>query len=348
MKAFVTGSTGLLGNALVRRLEADGHEVTALVRSREKADRVLGDTDARIVVGDVLDVDAFADELRGQDVLFHAAAYFREYFGPGDHTAKLRAVNVDATVALLTAADEAGVGRAVYVSSTGTLGRKPDGSPGDESDRIEPTDTENYYFRSKILADRAVARFRRTHDLPVVTVLPGVMMGPGDAAPTEMGRVVVDLVSGTLPALPDGGFQFVDARDVADAMVRAAERGEDGDRYVVAGRYYDLREFADLVERVSGVPAPRRVLPYRVGLAVGYASELAARVTGSDPLVTRTAVRTVNERVRVSSATAERELGVTFRPFEETLRDEVAWFRENGYVDAAKPGGSRATTAAAR
>lgn len=346
MRAFVTGSTGLLGTALVRRLEADGHEVTALVRSREKADRVLGDADARIVVGDVTNVAGFADELRGQDVLFHAAAYFREYYGSGDHAAKLRAVNVDATVTLLTAADRAGVGRAVYVSSTGTLRQKPDGSPGDESDRLDPTDTENYYFRSKILAERAIARFSETHDLPVVTVLPAGMVGPGDAAPTQMGQVVVDLLSGDLPVVPDGGFQFVDARDVADAMVRAADRGEAGDRYVVAGRFYDLREFVDLVERVSGVPAPRRVLPYRVGLAVGYAGELAGRVTGSDPLITRAAVRVLNERVRLSSAKAERELGVTFRPFEETLRDEVAWFRENGYVDGVSTDDGGPTVAA--
>ncbi|KTG08601.1 hypothetical protein AUR64_18200 [Haloprofundus marisrubri] len=346
MKAFVTGSTGLLGSALVRELERDGHDVTALVRSHEKAERVLGETDARIVVGDMLDVDGFADELRGQDAVFHTAAYFREYFGVGErnHTEQLRAVNVDATVDLLTAADDAGVDRVVYISSSGTIGPKADGSPSDESARRETTDTESYYFRSKILAERAIERFLVTHDLPVVMVLPGVMMGPGDAAPTAMGQVVVDFVEGNLPTLPEGGFSFVDVRDVASATVRSAERGESGERYIVGGRYYDLSEFAEVLERVTGVRAPKRVLPYRVGLAVGYASELAARVTGRDPLITCAAVRTVHEQVELSSQKAIRELDVTFRPFDETLRDEVAWFRDNGYLDSPAERDSTATT----
>ncbi|SFR59490.1 NAD-dependent epimerase/dehydratase family protein [Halogeometricum limi] len=348
MKAFVTGSTGLLGNALVRRLEAEGHEVTALVRSPEKAERILGDTDARIVVGDVTDVGEFADELRGHDVLFHAAAYFREYYGVGDHTARLRAVNVDATVDLLVAAEEAGVGRAVHVSSSGTVGPRRDGSPSDESDCIDPTETENYYFRSKVLAERAVEQFLDEHEMDVVMVLPGVMVGPGDAAPTVMGRVVLDLVAGRVFAIPEGGLSFVDVRDVAEATVAAAERGARGERYVVGGRYRTMAEFAATVGRLTGVRAPRRVLPYRVGLAVGLASELAARVRGGDPLVSRAAVHSVHEGVELSSAKAKRELGVTFRPLEETLRDEVEWFREHGYLDAATAAHPSGQTTAVR
>ena len=83
MRAFVTGSTGLLGNNLVRNLHQAGHEVWALARSKEKAQQTLGDVAARIVVGDIRKVAEFAPCLKGADVVFHTAAYFREYYGQG-------------------------------------------------------------------------------------------------------------------------------------------------------------------------------------------------------------------------------------------------------------------------
>ena len=85
MKAFVTGSTGLLGNNLVRMLEAAGHTVVGLVRSEEKGHRLLGDTRAILIKGDLGDVQAFASALEGCEAVFHTAAYFREYYQPGDH-----------------------------------------------------------------------------------------------------------------------------------------------------------------------------------------------------------------------------------------------------------------------
>ena len=107
MKAFVTGSTGLLGNNLVRALLAQKHQVKALARSQRKAEQLLGDTAAEIVVGDMDDVAAFADELAGCDVLFHGAAFFREYFQPGDHWATLKRINVDTVIESFEAAEAA-------------------------------------------------------------------------------------------------------------------------------------------------------------------------------------------------------------------------------------------------
>lgn len=122
MKAFVTGSTRLLGNNLVRQLLAEGHEVIGLTRSAEKSERMLGDTAATPVVGDIQDIEGFADHLNGCDVVFHTAAYFREYYSKGDHLAKLEAINVTATLDLMAASDARGVKTFVHTSSAGTIG----------------------------------------------------------------------------------------------------------------------------------------------------------------------------------------------------------------------------------
>ena len=89
MKVFVTGSTGLLGNNLVRSLVENGHTVVGLVRSEEKGRWLLGDTGAALVKGDMRDVPAFASALDCCEAVFHTAAYFREYYQPGDHAEAL-------------------------------------------------------------------------------------------------------------------------------------------------------------------------------------------------------------------------------------------------------------------
>ena len=98
MHAFVTGATGLLGSNLVQALLGQGYEVRGLVRSKEKALRVFPAQKIDFVTGDMSDVAAFAPSLAGCDVLFHTAAYFREYYQPGDHKGTLEKINVQGTI----------------------------------------------------------------------------------------------------------------------------------------------------------------------------------------------------------------------------------------------------------
>jgi dihydroflavonol-4-reductase len=333
MRTFVTGATGLYGNALVRELLGAGHEVTVLVRSPAKADRLLGDLDVRVVEGDLDDVAGFEAALADADVLVHAAAYFREYFAPGDHWETLRRLNVDATVALLEAADRHGLSRAIYVSSSGVIGAAPDGGPGDETTVIDPEATDNLYYRSKVLAERAVDEFVATRDLPVVRILPGWMHGPYDAAPTAGGQLVVDIARGDLPALFEGGEHVADARDVARATLAAIDRGTPGERYLVAGPYVSLAEFAATVARLAGTSPPRR-LPAPLATALARVGDLYGRVTGRPAPLTTPALESLRPTRRLDSGKARRELDATFRPIAETIRDELAWFADNGYLES--------------
>jgi dihydroflavonol-4-reductase len=329
MKAFVTGSTGLLGGNLVRQLLEQGWEVKALARSPEKARRWLGGLNVEIVQGDMENVAAFAPHLAGVDVVFHTAAYFREYFGRGDHWPKLKKLNVDATIELLEVAEARGVKKAIYTSSNGTVGMNPNGQIADENTPPDHYTMSNLYFKSKVLADKQVAEFVKTHRLPVVTILPGWIHGPGDAAPTSGGQFVLEFLNGRFPGVLDGGVDVVDVRDVAQAMITMVERGRNGERYTVGGRYTTLAEFFKVMERVSGVPAPRMPLPTPLVLLVARISEFAARLSGGETLMTVNGVRTLTGKRTSSSAKAITELGVSFRPLDETMRDSVAWYAAN-------------------
>jgi len=332
MRAFVTGATGLLGSNLVQTLLEHGHEVRGLVRSPEKAQRVFPGGKVDLVTGNIHDVATFDAALAGCDALFHTAAYFREYYQPGDHKAMLEKINVQGTIDLLIAAEKHGIKKAVHISSAGVIGRKPDGSPGDENTPPDELASSNLYFASKVQAELAIRRFLKERSLPVTMVLPSWMWGPGDWAPTAAGKLVLDFMKQKLPGVVDGGCSVVDVRDVAQATISAAHLGRSGERYIVGGTYHDIADVLATLERVTGVPAPKRKIPYALSLAVGAGAETWARLTSSTALVTRAGVRLLHAKNAVRSDKAVRELSATFRPFEGTVRDEVGWFRSQHFL----------------
>lgn len=331
MKAFVTGGTGLLGGNLVRLLLEKGHQVKILARSQEKAQRLHGDLPVEVVVGDLGNVSAFAAELEGCDVVFHTAAYFREYYQPGDHWPTLKKLNVDATLELIKASREAGVGRFVHTSSEGVLAKVAD-QPSDESSDYNPFAADNLYFKSKVEAEKEIYRYLAEHDQDVVMVLPGWMIGPGDAGPTGSGQFILDIANKALPALFNGGTSTVDARDVAIGMLAVAEQGKSGERYLVAGRYQNLEQVAQAVGEVTGVKVPGLRLPYPVMYVYAWLCELWSKISGRPTTVTLDGVKTMNEHKTISSAKAVQEFGLEFRPLQETVSDTVDWFRENGFL----------------
>lgn len=332
--AFVTGATGLLGNNLVRELRARGIAVKALVRSPAKGRQQFAALDGvELVEGDMGDVAGFADRLRGCDVVFHTAAFFRDNYKGGSHWEELRRINVDGTAALIGEAHRAGVRRFVLTSSIGVLDGEPD-TPIDETCLRRLDDADDYY-RSKILADQAVLAFLARHpDMHASLVLPGWMWGPADIGPTSSGQFVNDVVRGKLPGLVPGSFSVVDARDVALAHIAAAERGRRGERYLAAGRHMTMRELVPLLGGIAGVKTPTRALPLALLYALAGVQELYARATGRPILLSLATVRLmVREagRTHFDHAKSARELALTFRPVAQTVADTVAWYRGHGW-----------------
>jgi dihydroflavonol-4-reductase len=329
VKVFVTGSTGMVGNNLVRLLQQQGHSVRALVRSRQKAAQLIGDVPGvELITGDMDNVKAFAPALEGCDVLMHTAAYFREYAGSADDWQILEKINVKATLQLFEEAEQRGVQKVIYISSSGAIGRKNSDVPGDETDAPDPQMSfRNLYFKSKVIGEEELSRFLKNHKIPVVMVNPSAIMGPGDAGPTAMGKLVQDVTNRKLPGLMAGGLSIVDARDVAQGMINAVERGKSGERYLLSGGFYTFGEICQTVEKVSSVKAPKTTLPFALMLNMARVFQFVSKLTGKPPLATVDNIRFINEKWQWSAAKAQRELGATFRPLEDTVRDTVNWYK---------------------
>lgn len=334
MKAFVTGSTGLLGSNLTQLLLSQGFEVTALTRELTKADKILAEhPNLKVVQGDLQEVDAFAHYLQGCDVLFHTASYFRESFAFGDHWQQLKSINVDATIKLLEAADKAGVSKVIYVSSAcGCVGIIRGGAPSNESTPFQEWNHKNPYFKSKLMAEEAISNFLKSHKLPVVLILPAGMMGPNDAGPTEMGRFILNFLKGKAPLIPGGGFPIVDARDVAMAMLSAVYSGQPNERYLVTGGYYSVSEIMHDLSEASGQPLPSKKLPRFMVPLWTFMQNLIGRIKGKRPFFHGDMVKIMMSRQWFDASKAAQGLKTTYRPLKETIKDTVQWYHQNGYL----------------
>jgi dihydroflavonol-4-reductase len=324
--AAVTGASGHLGANLVRALLEEGHAVRALVRDDVRA---LEGLPVERVRGDVLDPPSLGPLVAGAGAVFHLAARISI---AGDPDGLVLRTNVEGPRHVAAACLAARVPRLVHVSSIHALAARPAGAPVDE--RRGPADAEPgapAYHRSKALGEREVLA-AAARGLGVVVVRPTAVLGPHDHKPSRMGRVLLALARGRMPGLVAGGFDWVDARDVARAAVTAARSGRAGGRYLLPGHWRTLSEVARAVAAWSGRPPPRLVVPMALARLGAPVAEAWARLSGGEPLFTRESLHALRHYRHVRGAEATRDLGWAPRPFEVTVRDALDWLGGRGWL----------------
>ena len=327
MDVLVTGATGFVGANVARLLVADGYRVRVLARPSSSLEALSG-CPVEIFRGNILDPETLAPALAGCGLVFHVAADYRLW---AKDAGEIYRNNVDGTRTVLEACERAGVGRVVYTSSIGTIGHPRDGGPGTETTPVALTDMIGDYKRSKFLAERVAEEFA-SHGLPVVIVNPSNPIGPWEVKPTPTGRLVLDYLLGRTFATLDTGLNLIHVADVARGHLLAARLGHVGERYILGAENLSLSEIFQILERVTGIRAPRLRLPYRLAYLLALANEGLARATGQPPRVPLNGVRMARTHMYVSADKAVRELGLFQTPVEQALRDAVDWFVAYGYA----------------
>lgn len=328
MTILVTGGTGFVGAAVVRKLLEDGQAVRALARKGSDR-RNLDGLDIEIAEGDLTDPDSLKRAAQGITALFHVAADYRLWVP--DPAAMLRA-NVQGSRDIIRAAAEAGAERIVYTSSVAVLGIPKDGTPGDEASPVTVDDMIGIYKRSKFIAEQEVHRLVREEAAPVVIVNPSTPVGPRDVKPTPTGRMIVEAASGKMPAFVDTGLNVVDVDDVAAGHLLAWRRGEIGQRYVLGGENMTLGAILGEIARITGRAAPKVCIPHGVVLPIAHLAEAWARLFGGEPFATVDGVKMARKKMFFSSDKARAAFGYAPRPAAEALARAVVWFKANGYV----------------
>jgi dihydroflavonol-4-reductase len=330
MVTAVSGASGFIGSAVIRKLVAQGRAVRALVEPNARTqnlDALPAGAVERVTV-DVCDFDGMKRALGGCEAYYHLAAIYR-LWNP-DPRAIYR-VNLEGTTTSLLAAQAAGVGRVVYTSSIAAVGLRPDGQPSDETVEFNLYDIANEYLLTKMLSERIALRFASV--LPVVVVNPAFPFGPGDVAPTPTGKIILAILRGEVPGVGEGGFCAIDVDDVAAGHVAAEERGRVGERYILGNHNVSFHDFCHLVARVAGVPPPRHHIPSWVGQGAARAMELwSDHVSHAEPRATLKSVQYIQRNVYFDNQKARRELDLPTTPLEASIERAVRWFREQAMV----------------
>jgi dihydroflavonol-4-reductase len=325
---LVTGATGFVGSAIVRSLLAARFSVRGLVRAKSPRGNLAG-LDIESVDGDICDASTVARAMAGVRYVVHAAADYRLWARQPDAIVR---TNVEGTRTVMEGALAAGVERIVYTSSVATLAQRADGRPADETLPLSETAALGAYKRSKVVAERLVERMITHAALPAVIVHPSTPIGPRDSRPTPTGRVIVAAARGRMPGFVDTGLNLVHVADVADGHVAALARGNIGAHYILGGENVLLADLLGAIARSVGRRPPRFRLPRAPLYPLAAVAEMAAAITGREPLLTLDGLRMSKQRMFFSSARAERELGFHARPWGEGLRDAIDWFRGAGYL----------------
>lgn len=332
MKAFVTGGTGFIGRRLIDNLLAAGYEVTALVRTFDRA-RALPPA-VRTIAGDVNKLASLRLGLRGADALFHLAAWRAPGARPKDQP-RLARTNVDGTRQVLELAGELGVPRIVYTSALSVYGLSP-GRLLDETHEPKSNPAGAEYERSKYRALCEVVRPLQAQGLPIIVVCPSLVFGPGDTSPVQ--RLLRAYSRRRLPVMLAGdsahNWLFVD--DAAAGHRLAAERGRPGETYFLAGAPLNFRQLFAAAERATGLPGPRVWLP---GQLAGLAAPALARL---NPRLAETLRGLAGPPGLATAAKAERELGWQAQPLDDGLRATMAWLAAEALAEAQAAEAARA------
>ncbi len=327
MRVLVTGATGLTGFHATVALARAGHSPRCLVRSEEKLKRAFERAPVPVpdfVVGDMTDGEAVAKAFEGCDGVLHAAGLVSIESKRAD---EVMTTNTRGTELVVGGAVERGLSHVVYVSSLGAIF-----DPwGDETRADGPVvDAGNAYSRSKARCEHAV-RALQERGAPVATIYPSAIHGPDDPGLSETSHGLVTFVRDTILST-SGGYLCVDARDLAQGLVRVLETGRGG-RMIAAGHFLTWPALGDLLTGLTGRPVRRIPGPGWMFRGLGVLGDLARHVVDFDFPMTREAMTFVTRFRPIESSAELAELGVQWRPTRETLEDSLRWLIEAGHLD---------------
>lgn len=325
MSVAVTGATGHLGSNLVRALLADGQHVRAVVRRQTPQITQLG---IEVASADVSDRAALRRAFEGVEVVYHLAACISV---AGSQGGLVERVNIDGARNAAEAALSAGVRRFVHFSSVHAFDMTDSSRVVDEQS-VRAGPGRPAYDQSKAAGESAV-RNVVARGLDAVILHPTGCIGPHDFAPSAMGQVLIDLYHRRLPALVDGGFHWVDTRDVAAAAMSAAEHGRTSESYIVSGQWQSLSKVASLAAKATGVAPPRFTVPMWLAEFGVPAVTALHGVLGLEAPYTREGLEALRSSRQLSVDKAERELRFEPRPLQQTIEDTFVWFRQTGRLD---------------
>lgn len=317
---LVIGGAGYLGRTVVRQILERGQSPIVFSNVASPELQALG---VPIILGDIRNRDQLArafEVLAPGAQVIHCASLITIEKKP---IPELRAVNVTGTRHILDLCKKYPVGRLCYVSSVHALPKVLPGLVKREIRRFSPSRVVGQYAKSKALASQLVHN-EAAAGLNAVVVYPTGIVGPGKSGQGQTTPLIQAFLVGKLPFYVEGGYDFVDVRDVAWAILAALDKGPSGQAYILSGGYFTMKQILDMVAQVAGRPKLKLALPGSVFQVIAPVAEWGARLIGKKPMLTGYMAQVLSSFELFSHQKASQELGFSPRPMIETVADTVA------------------------
>ncbi len=325
-RILVTGATGLLGSNVVAELVSRGFHVRVLLRKSSNTIALAG-LAYEAFYGDITDADAVIEAAKGCDVIIHSAANTSQW---GSDMSAHNTVNILGTQHVVNAAKRWNAERLIHVSTANTLQPGTMAQPGNENGAFSYGDQATAYIATKREAEELV-RCAAQQGVPAVIVNPTFMIGARDAKPSS-GKLLMHYLRNPLLVCPPGGKNFVPVRDAAIAIANAIERGEIGERYLLAGVNMTYAAFFKIVAEVTGKHKPTVTTPAWLLKSVGRAGDVMQQFVREPLPFTYANVSLLTIENYYTAAKAVRALDMPQSSLEQAVFEAIQWFEQHHYL----------------
>ncbi len=330
MKIFITGITGLLGRHIAELCYAEGHEITALVRSLNIT-KTSFSFDFTICYGDVTDKNSLPENLNGCDIVVNCAADTNMI---SIKNRKQEDVNINGLKNLINVSKKANIHRFIHISTANTILHGNIENPADESIKLKVSSSKLPYINTKIIGEELLLEEFKLNKFPVIILNPTFILGPGDSNRSS-GKLIFSAINNQIALYPTGGKNIVDVRDVAKVVINAFGNGNLGVNYLLCNENLTYHEIFTLACDFAKVAPPKHKMPISIGFilgCIGYVFELIFKKSLSINLKT---IKASNENHYYQADKAKNELAFSPRPAFETINNTVNWFK-NEYLQNKK------------
>ncbi|MDD4188649.1 MAG: NAD-dependent epimerase/dehydratase family protein [Eubacteriales bacterium] len=328
---IITGIGGHLGNTIAGMLTAQGAEVRGLAMPDEKCEML--DSSVKIIRGDVRDISSVEPLFTGWEegcrvTVIHAAGIITI---SSKFNQNVVDVNVGGTKNIIELCKRHSVSKLVYISSVHAIKESPKSKQISETGSFSAAQVKGLYAKTKAEATRLVLDSAK-EGLNVSVVHPSGIIGPNDYGSGHMTQMVIDYVKGVIRAAVRGGFDFVDVRDVADGVLKAAENGKSGEGYILSNQYIPVKNLLNILHELTGRKKIKIVLPMWLVKIFEPLAVLYFKVRKLRPLFTSYMLDTLKSNSNFSHEKASRELGYKPRDLRITLVDTVKFLTKTGRI----------------
>lgn len=317
-KVFITGGTGFLGSYVIKELVGKGYAVKALRRSTKLPFYISPAIFASVewVDGDVLDIAALDDAMKGVDVVIHAAATVSFH---KEDRARMYKVNIDGTANMVNVAIENNISRFVHVSSVAAIGRSSIGDEVTEDKKWESSSVNTHYAKTKYSAEMEVWR-GMGEGLNVIIANPSTIVGYGDWNSSSCS--LFKTVYNGFPWYSDGINGFVDVEDTARAIVLLMESSISGERYIINSDNWPFQKLFNSIADTFGTKRPTRKASPFLGQIAWRIEKLKSLFTGKKPPLTRENAKVAHSKTYFSNRKIREALpGFSFTPLDQSIEN---------------------------